>query len=237
MCKGSTADSAFHLWNIARRGDGSFLLSSRCSRNERTPSGKLCMFLPVEDLKFNIAELCKGSTADSDSVCLGSNPSSAAIRRKTPLRCLFSFVCGTTTSGRRHTSRGCLRFSEVSRLCIPPSAVSCHARRYYSSFVKAERFFQSSPRAANSVPLLILSSPQANTLVPLPKSSLQIPDLRLIFGRKYAIIYEVRVCRLASKLERLYFKECAKILGFSLRCRKATRLISHLGKLTSYRLY
>ena len=26
----------------------------------------------------NIAELCKGSTADSDSVCEGSNPSSAA---------------------------------------------------------------------------------------------------------------------------------------------------------------
>ena len=29
-----------------------------------------------------IAELCKGSTADSDSVCEGSNPSSAAITRK-----------------------------------------------------------------------------------------------------------------------------------------------------------
>ena len=28
--------------------------------------------------KLKIAELCKGSTADSDSVCLGSNPSSAA---------------------------------------------------------------------------------------------------------------------------------------------------------------
>ena len=27
---------------------------------------------------FIFAELCKGSTADSDSVCLGSNPSSAA---------------------------------------------------------------------------------------------------------------------------------------------------------------
>ena len=27
---------------------------------------------------MNLAELCKGSTADSDSVCLGSNPSSAA---------------------------------------------------------------------------------------------------------------------------------------------------------------
>ena len=30
-----------------------------------------------------IAELCKGSTADSDSVCLGSNPSSAAIKKQT----------------------------------------------------------------------------------------------------------------------------------------------------------
>ena len=28
--------------------------------------------------KIKIAELCKGSTADSDSVCLGSNPSPAA---------------------------------------------------------------------------------------------------------------------------------------------------------------
>ena len=27
------------------------------------------------------AELCKGSTADSDSVCLGSNPSSAANKK------------------------------------------------------------------------------------------------------------------------------------------------------------
>ena len=30
---------------------------------------------------------------------------------------------------------------EVSRLCIPPKAVSCHARRCYSPFVRAERFF------------------------------------------------------------------------------------------------
>ena len=29
------------------------------------------------------AELCNGSTADSDSVCLGSNPSSAAKKEKT----------------------------------------------------------------------------------------------------------------------------------------------------------
>ena len=33
--------------------------------------------------KPKIAELCKGSTADSDSVCLGSNPSSAAIEKTT----------------------------------------------------------------------------------------------------------------------------------------------------------
>ena len=30
--------------------------------------------------------------------------------------------------------RVCLRFSEVSRLCIPPTAVSCHARRCYSPY-------------------------------------------------------------------------------------------------------
>ena len=38
--------------------------------------------LDISDLSVIIsnvdAELCKGSTADSDSVCLGSNPSSAA---------------------------------------------------------------------------------------------------------------------------------------------------------------
>ena len=33
--------------------------------------------------KPNIADLCKGSTADSDSVCEGSNPSSAANKKGT----------------------------------------------------------------------------------------------------------------------------------------------------------
>ena len=34
----------------------------------------------LSETKKDIAELCKGSTTDSDSVCLGSNPSSAAIK-------------------------------------------------------------------------------------------------------------------------------------------------------------
>ena len=35
----------------------------------------------LSDIISNVdAELCKGSTADSDSVCLGSNPSSAATK-------------------------------------------------------------------------------------------------------------------------------------------------------------
>ena len=38
----------------------------------------------------NLAELCKGSTADSDSVCLGSNPSSAAIKNA-PLKSRGAF--------------------------------------------------------------------------------------------------------------------------------------------------
>ena len=46
------------------------------------------------EIKFNnIAELCKGSTADSDSVCLGSNPSSAANNKRTlPVGVLLLFV-------------------------------------------------------------------------------------------------------------------------------------------------
>ena len=41
------------------------------------------MLLRKQQCAFNLAELCKGSTADSDSVCLGSNPSSAAIEKQT----------------------------------------------------------------------------------------------------------------------------------------------------------
>ena len=35
-------------------------------------------------LQKNVAELCNGSTYDSDSYCLGSNPSSAAKKEKSP---------------------------------------------------------------------------------------------------------------------------------------------------------
>ena len=41
----------------------------------------------------NIAELCKGSTADSDSVCLGSNPSSAAKKKHFPKGSVSFCVC------------------------------------------------------------------------------------------------------------------------------------------------
>ena len=51
--------------------------------------------------QLNIAELCKGSTADSDSVCLGSNPSSAT---KKPLTALV--VGGFFCKSRIRTLRG-----------------------------------------------------------------------------------------------------------------------------------
>ena len=41
-------------------------------------------------LQKNVAELCNGSTYDSDSYCLGSNPSSAA-KKKSPV--LRGFSC------------------------------------------------------------------------------------------------------------------------------------------------
>ena len=40
----------------------------------------------------DFAELCKGSTTDSDSVCLGSNPSSAANEKRQANACLFSLI-------------------------------------------------------------------------------------------------------------------------------------------------
>ena len=47
----------------------------------------------------NLAELCNGSTADSDSVRLGSNPGSAAKENRPSIDGLFSFfVCRTADS-------------------------------------------------------------------------------------------------------------------------------------------
>ena len=42
-------------------------------------------------LQKNVAELCNGSTYDSDSYCLGSNPSSAA-KRKCPEHGAFCYM-------------------------------------------------------------------------------------------------------------------------------------------------
>ena len=55
-----------------------------------TARTKFPLSFPSEDSgkDFYIAGLCKGSTTDSDSVCLGSNPSSAT--KKT----LATFVAG-----------------------------------------------------------------------------------------------------------------------------------------------
>ena len=43
-------------------------------------------------ITFVVAELCNGSTADSDSVCLGSNPSSAAKKEKSHGSVAFLFL-------------------------------------------------------------------------------------------------------------------------------------------------
>ena len=49
-----------------------------------------------------IAELCKGSTADSDSVCEGSNPSPAAKARASYDARAFSFAFHARTQGGNH---------------------------------------------------------------------------------------------------------------------------------------
>ncbi len=52
------------------------------------------MMLTAEHVdKLNIAELCNGSTADSDSACEGSNPSSAAMKKALAIAsAFFSYI-------------------------------------------------------------------------------------------------------------------------------------------------
>ena len=65
-----------------------------------------CSDIPSALLKRqNIAELCNGSTTDSDSVCLGSNPSSAAKNQSSTLAVLFWFLfCDVDLNPVQHPS-------------------------------------------------------------------------------------------------------------------------------------
>ena len=63
-------------WN---RQTGTF--EGRVSTDERDQVPLLAPNTFLFRKQFNIAGLCKGSTADSDSVCLGSNPSPAARKK------------------------------------------------------------------------------------------------------------------------------------------------------------
>ena len=47
--------------------------------------------VPLLAPQFNIAGLCKGSTSDSDSLCLGSNPSPAAMSEQSSLCSVFLY--------------------------------------------------------------------------------------------------------------------------------------------------
>ena len=64
------------------------------------------MGVPAGVGRFCIAELCKGSTTDSDSVCLGSNPSRAAIEQT---------LRPASSEAGRSLSRGVAQFGRVLR--------------------------------------------------------------------------------------------------------------------------
>ena len=90
---------------------------------------------------MNLAELCKGSTADSDSVCLGSNPSSAAIEIRPPIREVVFLSLWQWNRGFEHS------FLPVGK--------------NWGSIPRVERVELARKRQA------LVSSPKANTLVPL----------------------------------------------------------------------
>ena len=70
----------------------------------------------ISNVLKNPAELCNGSTADSDSVCLGSNPGSAAIK-KPPNR--VAFFTAAERSLCVHASRGKKRGNSALFVQIP----------------------------------------------------------------------------------------------------------------------
>ena len=73
-------------------------------------------------------------------------------RKRPPSRWSFFFpLAGGDSNPNMCEEESAFAKGEFSRLCIPPQAVSCHARRSYPPCVQAERSPQSTPRAANSV--------------------------------------------------------------------------------------
>ena len=87
------AHGTLHSAGILPSEDSSFPYTANPSIKTALPRAANSVCTVVVDrqkqLNNHLAELCSGSTADSDSVCLGSNPSSAAIKN-TPL---FRGVC------------------------------------------------------------------------------------------------------------------------------------------------
>ena len=68
-----------------------FYYTSKCYYLRIFSKKQLTIHISCDIMSTHLAELCKGSTADSDSVCLGSNPSSAAKNKRplTPSGLLF----------------------------------------------------------------------------------------------------------------------------------------------------
>lgn len=60
----------------------------------------------IKNLEY-IAELCKGSTSDSDSLCSGSNPDSAAKHRSYPV--LFFVKTHNKTSSNEYKKQNQIR--------------------------------------------------------------------------------------------------------------------------------
>ena len=117
---------------IAMRGDQGFPVTSAERPPRSTPraansvsSFLFPMRLSVGFFILNIAELCKGSTADSDSVCLGSNPSSAANKKRTFVYQKFSFCLSKPQAWHIITTQSCISSAPLGLYLITRQRASC----------------------------------------------------------------------------------------------------------------
>ena len=77
----------------------------------------------AEQLQLHIGELCNGSTYDSDSYCLGSNPSSPAIRlHGQAVKTLPSQgkIMGSIPIGGATKQNDCVLFFYLLKTVFPP---------------------------------------------------------------------------------------------------------------------
>ena len=94
-------------------------------------NGFLCVrIIKRQSEKEYLAELCSGSTADSDSVCLGSNPYSPAKEKQTIIRWSVFFLLAAEPAASNTVLRSLRRMGSITPPVDRQARLSGAGREY-----------------------------------------------------------------------------------------------------------